>query len=78
MMWVSPTEEELFKVCATTAIVLGLHVPFAHLCLQKYNPDLQRKSLANRQKTQEEWASYVALLKDYSKSDKNSAAIYFL
>ncbi|KAK1672687.1 assembly factor cbp-4 [Colletotrichum godetiae] len=48
-MWVSPTEEELFK---------------------RYNPELQARSLANREKTQEEFDQFVTKLKEYSKSNK--------
>ncbi|EFQ29573.1 assembly factor cbp-4 [Colletotrichum graminicola] len=48
-MWVSPTEEELFK---------------------RYNPELQARSLANREKTQAEFDQFVTKLKEYSKSDK--------
>ncbi|KAK1982760.1 assembly factor cbp-4 [Colletotrichum cereale] len=48
-MWVSPTEEELFK---------------------RYNPELQARSLANREKTQAEFDHFVTKLKEYSKSDR--------
>ncbi|GJC85594.1 assembly factor cbp-4 [Colletotrichum liriopes] len=48
-MWVSPTEEELFK---------------------RYNPELQARSLANREKTQAEFDQFVTKLKEYSKSDR--------
>ncbi|KAK3713815.1 Assembly factor cbp4 [Vermiconidia calcicola] len=36
----------------------------------RYNPDLQRRSLENRQQKQEDFDNFVNRLKDYSKSDK--------
>lgn len=41
--------------------------------MQKYNPDLQRRSLENRAKTQEDFDKFVSNLREYSKSDKPSA-----
>ncbi|KAI0019060.1 CBP4-domain-containing protein [Xylariomycetidae sp. FL0641] len=49
VMWVQPTEEELF---------------------QRYNPDLQRKSLERRHEREQEFDDFVTKLKEYSKSDK--------
>ncbi|KAI9754499.1 MAG: assembly factor cbp4 [Chaenotheca gracillima] len=37
---------------------------------KRYNPDLQKRSLENREQRQEEFNQFVAKLKDYSKSDK--------
>ncbi|KAF9871907.1 nascent polypeptide-associated complex [Colletotrichum karsti] len=48
-IWVTPTEEELFK---------------------RYNPELQKRSLENREKTQAEFDHFVTKLKEYSKSDR--------
>lgn len=39
---------------------------------KKYNPDLQKKSLANRHEKQQEFDDFVSKLKEYSKSDKPS------
>lgn len=39
---------------------------------KKYSPDLQKKSLANRDQTQAEFNEFVGKLKEYSKSDKPS------
>lgn len=39
---------------------------------KKYNPDLQKKSLENRDKNQAEFNHFVDRLKEYSKSDKPS------
>ncbi|KAI9823471.1 MAG: assembly factor cbp4 [Thelocarpon impressellum] len=49
IIYVTPTEEELFK---------------------RYNPELQKRSLENRQGTQEDFDRFVGKLKEYSKSDK--------
>jgi hypothetical protein len=38
----------------------------------RYNPELQRRSLENRQQKQEEFDNFVTRLKEYSKSDKPS------
>lgn len=37
---------------------------------QKYNPDLQKRSLENREQRQQEFDDFVTKLKEYSKSDK--------
>lgn len=50
-MWLTPTEEELFK---------------------RYNPDLQKRSLANREQIQADFDEYVKKLKEHSKSNKPS------
>jgi hypothetical protein len=39
---------------------------------QKYNPDLQRASLENRDRRAQEFEDYVSKLKEWSKSDKSS------
>jgi hypothetical protein len=39
---------------------------------KKYNPELQKKSLENRQQKQEEFDQFVTKLKEYSKSDRPS------
>ncbi|MCJ1427605.1 assembly factor cbp4 [Sticta canariensis] len=49
IIYVTPTEEELFK---------------------RYNPELQKRSLENRQATQEGYEHFVGKLKEYSKSNK--------
>lgn len=38
----------------------------------RYNPELQRRSLENREQKQEEFDNFVRRLKEYSKSDKPS------
>jgi hypothetical protein len=40
--------------------------------LQRYNPELQRRSLERRQEKQEDFDNFVGRLKEYSKSDKPS------
>lgn len=39
---------------------------------KRYNPDLQKKSLANREQRQKEFDVFVTKLKEQSKSDKSS------
>lgn len=39
---------------------------------QRYNPELQKKSLENRQGRQQDFNTFVNQLKEYSKSDKPS------
>ena len=40
--------------------------------LQRYNPELQKRSLENRKGRQQDFDSFVNKLKEYSKSDKPS------
>lgn len=42
----------------------------------RYNPELQRRSLENRQQKQEDFDNFVTRLKEYSKSDKPSEYIF--
>ncbi|KKY15540.1 putative ubiquinol-cytochrome-c reductase assembly factor [Phaeomoniella chlamydospora] len=37
---------------------------------QKFNPDLQKRSLENRERREKEFDEFVTKLKEYSKSDK--------
>ncbi|KAI9670934.1 MAG: assembly factor cbp4 [Caeruleum heppii] len=37
---------------------------------KRYNPELQKRSLANRQGRQEDFDNFVGKLKEYAKSDK--------
>lgn len=39
---------------------------------KRYNPDLQKKSLANRDQRQKDFDEFVNKLKEHSKSDKSS------
>jgi len=57
VIWVSPTEEELF---------------------QKYNPELQKRSLENRLQKQEDFDHFAMKLREYSKSDRPSTFFDFL
>ena len=42
---------------------------------KKYNPELQKRSLENRQRKQEDFEHFVGNLKEYSKSDKPSMSL---
>ena len=70
--YVMPTEEELFSV---RLLLHPIPSSSAH-DLQRYNPDLQRRSLENRQQKQEDFDQFVTRLKGYSKSDKPSMKSY--
>ena len=73
VMWVTPTEDELRKVCFRNAI-LNLILTIS---VQRYNPDLQKRSLENRQQKQEDFDQFVGKLKEYSKSDQPSKSALF-
>jgi hypothetical protein len=70
LVWyVTPTEEEIFKVrlfLATRACSSVLHPS------QRYNPELQAKSLAGREQRQKDFDAFVGQLKEASRSDKPS------
>lgn len=38
----------------------------------RYNPDLKKRSLENREEKQQEFDDFVTQLKEYAKSDKHS------
>jgi hypothetical protein len=41
----------------------------------RYNPELRKKSLENREERQQDFDDFVTRLKEYSKSDKPSTSI---
>jgi len=43
-----------------------------YILLKKYNPELQKRALAQRESRQQEFDSFVSHLKEASKSDKPS------
>ncbi|KAL8743416.1 MAG: hypothetical protein Q9190_004232 [Brigantiaea leucoxantha] len=55
MHYVTPDPDELFKIDK----------------IQKFNPDLQRRSLENRERITQEWNDYILKLQELSKSDKS-------
>ena len=53
--------------------MLSLHGYIQMVCadpVQKYNPELQKRSLENREQKQQDFDNFVNKLKEYSKSDK--------
>jgi DNA excision repair protein ERCC-4 len=71
LVWyVTPTEEEIFKVrfllatCACRSSFLQF--------VQRYSPDLQKKALAGREQRQKDFDAFVGQLKEASRSDKPS------
>ena len=69
-MWVTPTEEEIFKV----SLVSRVHAP-PYICshfIQRYSPELQKKALAGREQRQKDFDAFVGQLKEAARSDKPS------
>lgn len=73
----------LINLCSGGAIIVGGPAltywvsPTEDELFKKYNPDLQKKSLANRAERQKEFDDFVGKLKEYSKSDKPSMSASF-
>ena len=44
---------------------------------QRFNPDLQKRNLENRERRQQDFDDFVMRLKEYSKSDKPSMLLPF-
>lgn len=68
-MYVTPTEEEIFKVRCHCHLLASRAVPHTH---QRYNPELQKKALARREQTQQEFEDFTRQLKEAARSDKPS------
>jgi hypothetical protein len=69
--YVTPSEEELFSVSPppqTTTYRKCKKLTTS----QRYNPELQKRSLERRQEKQEDFDNFVGRLKEYSKSEKPS------
>jgi len=66
VMWVTPSEEEIFKVSRSPRAN-----DVSNAC-QRYSPELQKKALASREQRQKDFDGFVHQLKDLSKSDKPS------
>lgn len=73
-MWVQPDPDELFKVGRASGFP-ALHSlsppPFSRKS-QKYNPELQKKSLAGREQRLKDHEEFVNKLKAYSKDGRPS------
>lgn len=72
-MWVQPDPDELFKV-GVASISLHLEFPFLRKKKkkQKYNPELQRKSLEGREQRLKDHEEFVNKLREYSKDSRPS------
>ncbi len=79
--YVSPTDEELFKVPRSFSPQISscLYVFWVTrwlifvICVnKKFDPELQKRSLENREGRQEDFNKFVRNLKEYSRSDKPS------
>ncbi|KAL8915659.1 MAG: hypothetical protein Q9172_006790 [Xanthocarpia lactea] len=60
------------KMAATVGgpVALFYFQPTDEELFKKYNPELQRKSLENRDARQQDFDNFVTKLKEYSKSDR--------
>ncbi|RKF78840.1 Assembly factor cbp4 [Golovinomyces cichoracearum] len=57
--------------CCIGGPALVIYVtPTPEELFSRYNPDLQKRSLANREKKQEEFDHFAMRLREYSKNDK--------
>jgi hypothetical protein len=68
VMWVTPTEEEIFKVrqtCHNKTLTMSD-------ASQRYSPQLQKEALARRESTQQGFVDFTTQLKEASKSNKSS------
>lgn len=72
--YVSPTEEELFKVSPYLhpSPLNSPHSASVITFLQRFNPELQTRSVENRAGRQEDISRFVEKLKEYSRSNKTS------
>ena len=66
VIWVTPSPEELFKASS---------LPFFNIyqelnAKQRYNPELQKRSLENRAARVEQFEDFMGKLRKYSQSDK--------
>jgi hypothetical protein len=71
--YVTPSEEELFSVSPPSC-----HTQYEFqkpTIFQRYNPELQKRSLERRQEKQEDFDNFVGRLKEYSKSEKPSKSL---
>jgi cytochrome c2 len=67
-MWVTPTEEEIFKVCKSCH---NKPQTMSHAS-QRYSPELQKKALARREQTQQDFMDFTTQLKEAARSEKPS------
>jgi len=72
--YVTPSEEELFSVSQHLQTT-PQHDYKKLTTLQRYNPELQKRSLERRQEKQEDFDNFVGRLKEYSKSEKPSKSL---
>ncbi|KMU75369.1 hypothetical protein CISG_04788 [Coccidioides immitis RMSCC 3703] len=57
-------------VCVGGPMFVNYVRPTEEELFQRFNPELQKRNLANRDKRQQEFDEFVTKLKEYSKSDK--------
>jgi len=52
-------------------------IPTQEELFKRYNPDLQKRSLENKDKREQEFDDFVSMIKQASKSDKHSMVLPF-
>ncbi|KAI9737946.1 MAG: assembly factor cbp4 [Cirrosporium novae-zelandiae] len=57
-------------LCVGGPVLVSYITPTEEELFQKYNPELQKKSLANREQRQQDFDDFATKLKEYSKSNK--------
>jgi hypothetical protein len=74
-MYVTPTEEEIFKVNITRATCTPISFSVILTTSQRYNPELQKRALETREQRQRDFDDFAMRLREASKSDKPSKFI---
>ncbi|KAL1960526.1 hypothetical protein VTO42DRAFT_7825 [Malbranchea cinnamomea] len=57
-------------ICIGGPLLVNYLRPSEEELFKRFNPDLQRRNLENRERRQQEFDDFVTKLKEYSKSDK--------
>lgn len=51
-------------------------IPTEEELFKRYNPDLQKRSLENKEKREQDFDDFVSMIKQAAKSDKHSTSIH--
>jgi len=69
-LWFKMTAAGL-AICVGGPALVYYVSPSEEELFERYNPELQKRSLENRQQTQQDFDNFVTKLKGWSKSDKS-------
>ncbi|BCS17749.1 uncharacterized protein APUU_10577S [Aspergillus puulaauensis] len=64
-------------ICVGGPVLVEKLRPTDEELFKRYNPDLQKRSLEEGDRRSREFDEYVGRLKEWSKSDKSSASLFF-